>query len=91
MRNFSVAAFSVLALLAGPAVAYAVEFDITPAEHAACDGDATRLCVAAYPNVSRMLGCMVSNRPNLTPLCLRTFDEGLRKRHIKPSELSAAG
>jgi hypothetical protein len=90
MRSLSIALGGALLTLVAPAFAVADEFNITAAEHAACDADAERLCLSAYPDVSRMINCMVVNRPRLTPLCRVTFDEGLRKRHIRVPDLSAS-
>lgn len=81
---------SLLIALASSASAFAEDFNITAEEHAACDADAIRFCMSAYPNVDRMIGCMVKNRNRLTAVCLKTFDEGMRRRNIPMVSLSAS-
>ncbi len=65
-----------------PAFAVADKYNITPAEHAACDGDAERLCVAAFPDPDRLIACMKSNRDQLTPVCQSALVSGMRLRHL---------
>ena len=57
-------------------------WNITAEEHAACDGDAARLCMSAYPDEDRLLSCMKVNLHQLTPVCHKTFEAGMRRRHL---------
>ncbi len=69
----------------GAASAAADKFNITAAEHAACDSDAERLCMSAYPDEDRLLDCMRANIHQLTPICLATFEAGMKRRHLSLS------
>ena len=55
---------------------------ITPAEHAACDGDATNLCADAYPDQDRLVACMKDKRAQLSPACAAALTAGLKKRRM---------
>jgi hypothetical protein len=90
MNVVAVAMVGAAVVLTGSHAVMADPFNITAAEHAACDADAVRFCMSSYPDVDRMIGCMVNNRSRLTPICLTTFDEGLRRRHIHVQGLSAS-
>ena len=58
------------------------KYHITPEEQAACQDDATVLCSYAYPDEDKLLECMRKNRSQLSEVCLRVFDAGLRRRHM---------
>ena len=58
------------------------KYHITPEEQAACQDDATVLCSYAYPDEDKLLECMRKNRSQLSEVCLRAFDAGLRRRHL---------
>jgi hypothetical protein len=74
----------ILAMVSGSsALAATDKYHITPEEHAACDADAKRLCMASYPSEDDMLACMQLNRAQLTAVCLVVFDAGIKRRHIK--------
>lgn len=57
-------------------------YKITTKEKAACTTDAIRLCAFTYPDESKLLACMKSNRTSLSPLCLVAFDAGLKRRRL---------
>lgn len=38
-----------------------------------CTGDALRLCGSEIPNVDRITACMIRNKSQLSPACLRVF------------------
>lgn len=67
---------------AGSAVAQQDKYTITSEERTACQGDATLLCSDAYPDEDRLIVCMRRNRAQLSRVCLRAFDAGMRKRHL---------
>ena len=58
------------------------KYHITPEEQTACQGDATVLCSYTYPDEDKLLDCMRKNRSQLSEVCLRAFDAGLRRRHL---------
>jgi hypothetical protein len=58
------------------------KYHVTDEERAACEGDAVALCSTAFPDEELLLGCMKTNRTQLTPICRTTFEAGLRKRRI---------
>lgn len=60
-------------------------YRITAAEKAACTSDAIALCASAYPNESRLLSCMRSNRSLLSAGCAIVFDAGLKRRRLNES------
>lgn len=60
------------------------KYNVTPEEHAACDADAEKLCLAAYPDEDKLISCMRKNRSDLTPLCLASLKAGLSRRHMPP-------
>jgi hypothetical protein len=57
----------------------------TPAQQAACQGDAMRLCGAYIPDPGRVRSCMVSQIRNLSPGCRAQFSGGGKKyaRHSR--------
>ncbi len=80
----STLAFTTLAvglLHCSTANALADEYNITPAEHQACDGDAAKICANAQSE-DEVLACMKAHRRLLTPVCRSVFEAGLRKRHL---------
>ncbi len=58
------------------------KFHVTPDERAACQQDATLLCSYTYPDEDRLVACMKGNKQQLTDLCRRTLETGLKRRHI---------
>ena len=77
------ALFSTLAVAVAVGPAHAIgKLNITAEEHLACDGDAERLCMSAYPDEMKLLACMKANRLQLTPVCLTAFDAGMKRRHL---------
>jgi len=79
----STLAFTTLAvlLLCSTAKALTDKYNITPAEHQACDGDAANICTNAQSE-NEVLACMKAQRRQLTPVCRSVFEAGLRKRHL---------
>ncbi len=73
---------AMLLSISGSSVHAGDKYNITPKEHEACDGDAERLCSAAYPDPDKLIDCMKSNKTNLTAACRSTFEAGMRKRHL---------
>ena len=71
----------VLASVRGEA-AQTDRYKITAAERAACTPDAERLCIDAYPDEDKLMGCMKANRTALSPTCGAAFDAGLKKRGL---------
>lgn len=65
-----------------PVHAVAAGLNITAEEHVACDGDAERLCMSAYPDEDKLLTCMKTNIHQLTPVCLAVFEAGMKRRHL---------
>jgi hypothetical protein len=51
----------------------------TPAQQAACQGDAMRLCGAYIPDVGRIKSCMMSQVKNLSPGCRAQMGGGGKK------------
>ncbi|HEX4766069.1 MAG TPA: hypothetical protein VH414_07305 [Lichenihabitans sp.] len=76
-------AMAVAIVVASSLSAFAAEdkYSITPAEHLACDNDAVTFCAEA-PDEDGLIACMRSKRAMLSHVCLRTFDAGLRRRHL---------
>jgi len=79
----STLAFTTFALLLHCSTANALtdKYNITPAEHQACDGDAANICTNAQSE-DEVLACMKAQRRQLTPVCRSVFEAGLRKRHL---------
>ena len=75
--SFGLIVLSSVALAAPPH-----DLAITPAEHAACDGDAANLCADAYPDQDRLVACMKDKRHQLSPACAMALTAGLKKRHM---------
>ncbi len=59
------------------------KYKVTNAEKAACTADAIRLCMDAYPNEEKLIGCMKSNRDSLSTTCRVAFDAGIKRRHLR--------
>ena len=57
------------------------KYNITDAEHQACDADAANLC-SDSTSEDAVIACMKLKRAQLTPVCLATFNAGLKKRHL---------
>jgi hypothetical protein len=55
----------------------------TPAQQAACQGDAMRLCGAYIPDVGRVRSCMLGQTRNLSPACRAQFSGGGKKKYRK--------
>ena len=81
-----VSALLAVAMLVGQsasAMAAVDRYQITPAEHAACDGDAVALCSETYPDEDKLMACMKLNRANLSAVCAKAFDAGVARRHLR--------
>ena len=84
MRNLIPAAALLVAMAScGPADAAANKYGVTPEEAAACQPDAVRLCEGATDE-DDIVACFRARREQLTPVCRRTFEHGLRKRRMAP-------
>ena len=81
MRKTLVYSVLVCTLHGSCADAASDKYNITPAEHQACDTDAASLCGMAQDE-DHVLGCMRTQRARLTAACRSVFEAGLRKRHI---------
>lgn len=83
MRN-AVAALMLVFILGAvdPAYAGADPYHVTQEEHAACDGDAVRLCSGSLPDQGRLIACMKAKRGQLTRVCFSTLKAGLLRRHM---------
>jgi len=57
-----------VALMSLPALAQG-----TPAQRAACENDAMRLCQQYVPDVDRITACMSRHRAQLSPRCRAVF------------------
>ena len=81
MQIRSAAAMALLCASFASAHAETDKYNITEAEHQACDTDAANLC---SHNVSEdgVIACMKLKRAQLTPICLATFNAGLKRRHM---------
>lgn len=75
---------TVITLLAIPtmAIAQTDKYQVTSEEHAACDGDAYRLCSDSQDQ-DQLLNCMRAHRPELTQGCRLVFNAGLKRRHLR--------
>jgi hypothetical protein len=74
------AAFVAL-LLVGPAAARAQEnseYHGTHEQQVACTGDVFRLCLSEIPNVSRIVDCLVREKPRLSAGCRAVFEQNSR-------------
>jgi hypothetical protein len=74
----TVAALLGLALMASFAASSAAAQG-TPAQRAACEDDAMRLCGNYVPDVQRITACMQARRSQLSPRCRAHFG-GARKK-----------
>ena len=75
-------AVTILCLSAGSAYAVTDKFNISAAEHVACDRDAIDLCGDTARDEDQLLVCMKRNSSRLSPSCRVAFDAGLKKRHL---------
>ena len=57
------------------------KYRITPEERVACQQDAVVFC-STSADEDGLIGCMKQNKPQLSNVCLKTFEAGLRKRHL---------
>ena len=57
-------------------------YQITAEEMSACGSDAIALCSSAYPDESKLLSCLKTNRVSLSATCRPVFDAGVRRRHL---------
>jgi hypothetical protein len=74
------AAFVAL-LLVGSAAARAQEnseYHGTREQQVACTGDVFRLCLSEIPNVSRIVDCLVREKPRLSAGCRAVFEQNSR-------------
>ena len=62
--------------------AQADRYQVTAAEHAACDVDASRLCGSSATE-DAALACMKQQRAELSAGCRPVFDAGLKKRGLR--------
>jgi hypothetical protein len=51
------------------------EYRGTQDDQAACIGDVFRLCSSEIPSVTRIVACLVREKPQLTPGCRAVFDK----------------
>ena len=83
MRNaIAASSFALIVGAAGPAWAGADRYAVTQEEHAACDGDAVRLCSGSFPDQDLLVACMKANQGQLTRVCFSTLKAGLLRRHM---------
>ena len=61
--------------------AEADKYRITPEERVACQQDAAVFC-GTSADEDELIVCMKQNKPQLSNGCLKTFEAGLRKRHL---------
>ena len=81
--NIVAAALMTAVFVPGPASSAVVDkYNITPAEHAACDADAMNLCAGVAQDEDLVIACMKANRAQLTQTCASVFNAGLRRRHL---------
>jgi hypothetical protein len=52
----------------------------TPAQRAACEGDAHRLCERYVPDEARIRSCLIQYRRYLSPACRAAMEAGRRGR-----------
>jgi hypothetical protein len=71
------AAIAVL-LLVGSGSARAQEYRGTQEQQVACTADVFRLCWSEIPNVNRIVGCLVREKPRLSAGCRAVFEQGSR-------------
>ena len=81
MQIRSVAAITLLCASLVSAHAETDKYNITDAEHQACDTDVVNLC-SDSSSEDGVISCMKLKRAQLTPVCLETFNAGLKKRHL---------
>jgi hypothetical protein len=65
-------------LLVGSANARAQEYHGTQDQQVACTGDVFRLCWSEIPNVSRIVDCLVREKPQLSAGCRAVFEQDSR-------------
>jgi hypothetical protein len=68
----------VIVLIGGWAPAWAQEATEnrgTEEQRMACTGDVFRLCGSEIPNVSRIVACLVREKPHLSAACRMVFDQ----------------
>lgn len=82
MKNVSLLAVSVSLGLCQSALAQHDKYSITPAERVACQQDAVTFCSYAYPDEDKLIACMRDNKAQLSATCLKTFEAGLKRRHM---------
>lgn len=68
--------------LSQAALAQADKYNITPEEQTICQSDAVSLCSFSYPDEDKLISCMKANKTQLSTPCLRTFEAGLKRRHL---------
>ena len=64
------------------ATAQTDKYQVTAAEHAACDVDASRLCGSSATE-DAALACMKQQRAELSAGCRSVFDSGLKQRGLQ--------
>lgn len=58
------------------------KYHVTAGEKAACTKDAVRLCMWAYPDEDKLVGCMRENVTQLSKTCKVAFEAGMRRRGL---------
>ncbi len=80
MIRLAVTAAGLLAVLSGPALAAKLPSDATrlrqQAEHV-CYGDVQKLCNDAIPDEDKIKTCMQAHHAQLSPACVKIYDQGL--------------
>ena len=77
-RVFLGLAIAVCGVAAFGGAASAQQYRGTMEQQMACTPDVWRLCGAAIPDVDRIVACLRSNTPQLSPGCRAVFDTGNR-------------
>ena len=67
-------AFVVIAMLAGPSMAWGGESRGTPEQQAACTPDAFRLCVDHIPDAGKVELCLRQRKADLSASCRSVFE-----------------
>jgi len=85
-------AILVALLLGGVAAAQEdSEYRGTSDQQSACMGDVFRLCGSEIPNVSRIVACLVRERPQLSPGCKAVFAQpATRTASLRHRRLASA-
>ena len=82
MKSVSLLTVSISLGLCQSVLAQHDKYNITPAEQIACQQDAATFCSYAYPDEDKLIACMKDNKAQLSQTCLKTFEAGLKRRHM---------